>query len=167
MPLLTTERLEIREMTRDDAPVIYELVNTPEWHKFIGDRGINSVEEARTYIQENYLKSYAVHGFGAYIMVRKEDGAILGSCGLYKRDALPHPDIGFAMFSKYAKKGYAFEAASAVLDYALHTLNIPTIQAITAKYNQSSIALLEKIGLQKSGLVTLEGDEEELLLFSN
>lgn len=167
MSLITTERLHIREMTLDDAPVIYELVNTPEWHKFIGDRGIHSVAEARTYIEESYLKSYEIHGFGAYIMVRKEDQAILGSCGLYKRDALPHPDIGFAMFSRYAKKGYAFEAASAVLDYALNTLNIPTVQAITAKYNQSSIALLEKIGLQKSGLVTLEGTDEELFLFSN
>ncbi|GHC62852.1 GNAT family N-acetyltransferase [Ulvibacter litoralis] len=167
MSIITTERLHIREMTLEDAPVIYELVNTPEWHKFIGDRGINSVEEAETYIQESYLKSYEIHGFGAYMMVRKEDGAVLGSCGLYKRDALPHPDIGFAMFSKYAKKGYAFEAASAVLNYALHTLNIATIQAITAKYNKSSIALLEKIGLKQSGLVTLEGDDEELYLFSN
>ena len=167
MTVFETDRLQLREMTLEDAAFILELVNTPEWYKYIGDRGIRTIDEARDYIQEMYLESYLTHGFGAYVMIRKDNGEAVGSCGLYKRSELEHPDIGFAILSKYGKKGYAYEASKEMLEYAENSLSLETIFAITIQENYNSIALLEKLGLKKIDTVTIEGDDAELLLFSN
>ena len=83
MTVFETDRLQLREMTLEDAAFILELVNTPEWYKYIGDRGIRTIDEARDYIQESYLESYLTHGFGAYVMIRKDSGEAVGFCGLY------------------------------------------------------------------------------------
>ncbi|RMA64862.1 GNAT family N-acetyltransferase [Ulvibacter antarcticus] len=166
MILLETERLQLRQFTLDDAPFTYELLNTPEWLKYIGDRKITSVEVAAKYIEEHYLSEYKDNGYGAYIIVRKEDGVILGSCGLYKREALEHPDMGFAMFSRYGKKGYAFEATNALMEHAKNTLKLSTIWGITVDYNHNSIKLLQKLGMKQIDVINLKDDPEDLLLFS-
>ena len=165
--LLETNRLQLREMTVEDAPFILELVNTPAWHQYIGDRGIKTIEQAQKYIETSYLESYTNNGFGAYVMIDKDNETKMGTCGRYKRPDLDHPDIGFALLPQYTKKGFAHEATSALMDYAKNNLGIMTILAITLEENSNSIALLEKVGLRKIDTITLEGDEAELLLFSN
>jgi RimJ/RimL family protein N-acetyltransferase len=96
----------------------------------------------------------------------KEDETPLGSAGLYKRDNLEHPDVGFAFLPEYGNKGYAYEASKAVMQFALETLGLETIVGITIETNLSSIKLLKKLGLSEVGSYTYE-DGEELLLFSN
>lgn len=167
MNILQTERLQLREMTTNDAPFIFELVNTPGWHRFIGDRGVNTIEDAATYIEENYLSSYASNGYGAYVVILKETGLPIGSCGLYKRAQFEHPDIGYAFLPKYTRKGYALEAARGVMEMARSKFEYETILAVTTQDNVSSIRLLNKIGLQQVDTVTFEGEEVELFLFSN
>jgi RimJ/RimL family protein N-acetyltransferase len=164
--LLETERIQLHEMTIEDAPFILELVNTPAWHKYIGDRGIKTIEQAEKYIETYYLESYTNNGFGAYIMIDKDNETKIGTCGLYKRPDLNHPDIGFALLPKYTKKGYAYEATSALMEFAKNDLGITTILAITLEENSHSIALLEKVGLRKIDTITLPGYKTELLLFS-
>ncbi|PHR12280.1 MAG: RimJ/RimL family protein N-acetyltransferase [Aequorivita sp.] len=164
--MIQTERLELREYTLDDAPFIYKLMNSEGWLKHIGDRNIKTLEDAENYMQKNYLSSYKKHGFGPYLVSLKEDGTALGTAGLYKRDNLEHPDIGFAFLAEYSGKGYAFEAAKAVMKFASETLRLKTIVGITLQANLSSIKLLKKLGLLEVGTYTYE-DGEELLLFSN
>lgn len=164
--MIITERLEIREYTLLDAPFIYELMNSEGWLKNIGDRNIKTIEDAEAYLQENYLSSYEKHGFGPYLVSLKKDGTPLGSAGLYKRDNLEHPDVGFAFLSEFANKGYAYESAQAVMNYASETLKLQTILGITLAENLSSIKLLKKLGLSEVGTYKYE-DGEELLLFSN
>lgn len=163
--MLTTERLHLREYVIADAPFIYRLMNSKGWLKNIGDRNIHSVADAQAYMEKNYLPMYAKYGFGPYL-VSLHDGTPLGSAGLYKRDSLDHPDIGFAFLPEYGNKGYAFEAASAVMDFARYTLQFHTIVGITLETNQASVKLLKKLGLSEIGTFTYE-DGEELLLFSN
>lgn len=163
--MLHTERLQLREYVIADAPFIYRLMNSEGWLKNIGDRKIHSVADAQAYMEKNYLPMYAKYGFGPYL-VSLHDGTPLGSAGLYKRDSLDHPDIGFAFLPEFGNKGYAFEAASAVVDFATKALQIQTIVGITLEANQSSIKLLKKLGLHQVGTFTYE-DGEELLLFSN
>ena len=166
MLIIETERLKLREYTLQDAPFIYKLMNSEGWLKNIGDRNIKTIENAEAYMQKNYLSSYEKHGFGPYLVSLKEDGLALGSAGLYKRDNLEHPDIGFAFLAEYSGKGYAFEAAKAVMQFASETLKLKTIVGITIPENISSIKLLKKLGLSEVGNYTYE-DGEELLLFSN
>lgn len=165
MKILETERLTLRLQTTEDADFILELVNDPSWLQFIGDRGVRTVEDAREYIL-NSINMYEKSGFCFYLVERKEDNIPLGICGLVKRDSLEDVDIGFAFLPTYWGKGYAYEAASAVLAYGLDTLGLKRIVAITTQDNHASAKLLEKVGLKFERLVQLSNDEEELRLFS-
>jgi len=163
---IETERLVLREYALSDAPFIYKLMNSEGWLKNIGDRSINSIEDAEAYMQNNYLSSYEKHGFGPFLVLLKDTGEPIGSSGLYKRNNLEHPDVGFAFLPEFANKGYAFESAQAVMRYASETLNLSTIVGITLPENIPSIKLLKKLGLAEIGKYQYE-DGEELLLFSN
>ncbi len=165
--MLTTNRLNLREYTLNDAPFIYTLMNSEGWLKYIGDRKIHSVKDAENYIEKFYLTSYKTNGYGANIVELKSTNTAIGSCGIYKRETLEHPDVGFAFLSEYCKKGYALEAATAVMEDAVTNLKLPVICAITLEHNVSSINLLHKLGLSKINTVKLTPEDDELLLFSN
>ncbi|MEL6809848.1 MAG: GNAT family N-acetyltransferase [Bacteroidota bacterium] len=165
MCLIQTERLQLQQISLKDAPFYVQLFNTEAWLKYIGDRNVRSVSQAEAYIEKNYLPSYKKHGYGAYTVKLKETGQTIGACGLYKRDSLEYPDIGFSFLTEYIGKGYGFEAASAVLEYARDVLGLNTILGVTVSYNTASIKLLEKLGLRQKGTFTFHNDPEELLLF--
>lgn len=165
--ILETDRLTIRQLTLADAPFIVELVNTPGWLRFIGDRHIKTNEQAETYLTNGPMTSYAQNGFGLFGVELKSEKTLIGMCGLIKRDTLPNPDIGFAFLPESMGKGFAFEAANAVTALAINTLKISTILAITLPENQPSRKLLEKIGLKFVRVFLIEDDEEELMLYSN
>jgi RimJ/RimL family protein N-acetyltransferase len=161
--ILETERLRLRQFTFDDTKFIIELLNSPEWIEFIGERNIKTEAQAIEYLQNGVMKSYAQNGYGLS-MVETKDGEPIGICGILKRDTLENPDIGFAFLKEFTGKGYAYEIASATLAYALNDLKIPKISAITVPHNIRSIKLLEKIGMKfiKS---FLSDKNEKLLLF--
>lgn len=165
--ILETERLRLREFSLKDKEFIVELLNSPGWLQFIGDRNVKTAEQARNYLENGPMKSYRENGYGLYMVEKKDDNQGIGMCGILNRDTLDHPDIGFAFLPAYNGKGYAYEIASATLTYATHQLNLPTIAAITAPGNARSIRLLEKIGLRFSKTITLPNSTEELRLYSN
>ncbi|MGE8206660.1 GNAT family N-acetyltransferase [Heyndrickxia sp. NPDC080065] len=166
MKIVDTERLTLRLETTNDANFFLELLNDPSWLQFIGDRGVRTVEHAREYILNGPLRMYEQFGFCLYLVERKEDQIPIGICGLVKRDSLEDVDIGFAFLPNYWGKGYAYEAASAVMAYSINTLGLNRIVAITTQENYASAKLLEKIGLQFERLVQLSNDPEELKLFA-
>ena len=94
--MILSERLELRKLTIVDAPFILELLNDGDFQRYIGDRGVRTLADAENYIQQGPAVSYARYGHGLYLVVRREDGARLGICGLIKRDTLPCEDIGYA-----------------------------------------------------------------------
>lgn len=150
----------------DDAPFLLELMNTPNWLKYNGDREVKTLEQAINHIQTNQLKCYETHGFGYYkIQVKAEYLKPIGTSGLLKRDGLEHVDLGFSLLPDYYNKGFGFEAASEIMKLAKNTFNIKTISAITLPINQPSINLLEKLGLSYQKTVKPFEDEKELLLF--
>lgn len=164
--ILETERLALRQFTNEDAGFIVELVNTPGWLKFIGDRHIHSDTDAINYLQNGPIKSYRENGFGLW-MVEKKDKTPIGMCGILKRESLENPDIGFSFLPDHMGNGYAFEVAHAVLDYATYQLKLKTIWAIVNPNNKRSIQLLEKIGLSHIKMVPSTTDGSDLMLFSN
>lgn len=167
MIVAETERLQLRWLTADDAAFMFELVNDPTWIEFIGKRNVNSIEQARTYITDKYVADYHGHGFGLNLVELKETGAPVGICGLIKRATLEDVDVGFAFLPRYAGHGYATESAAAVLEHGRRTLGIERIVAITLPHNLRSIRVLEKIGLRFERIIRMEGDEEELALYSH
>lgn len=164
--VLETPRLELKMIHTNDAPFYVELFNSKGWLLNIGDRNIKSNEDAEAYIEKNYLPEYEKNGYGSYTVHLKETGETIGACGLYKREVLEDPDIGFAFLDQHQGKGFGYESARAVIEYAFKILKINTILGCTLPTNTPSIKLLQKLGLKEIGTVRLGEKEEELTLFS-
>lgn len=160
-----TPRLRLRHVAEDDAPFILELLNDPGWLRFIGDRGVRSLEDARRYIEQGPRKMYADHGFGLFLVERKDDGAPLGLCGLIRRDTLPDVDIGFALAERFRGQNYAYEAAAATLRHAREVLKLERIVAIAMPENAASTRLLERLGLRFERTITFGPAAETLNYF--
>lgn len=167
--IAVTDRLIIAKISTNDAAFIKELVNTPSWLKFIGDRHIRTIEDATTYIENNHLKSYEDFGFGFYKVMRKSDPEIaIGTCGLAKRPQLEDIDIGFGFLPDHEGKGYGLEASKAIISLAREQFKIKKICAICTANNELSIRLLEKLGMHfEKKVIPFENDEELLLYVAN
>ncbi|MGJ8666353.1 MAG: GNAT family N-acetyltransferase [Patiriisocius sp.] len=163
---IETQRLIIRKIEMSDAPFFVELFNSKGWIEFIGDRNIKSVEDAEKILKEKYLPSYSENGFGFYIVLEKNSQKPIGTCGVYKRPNLEHPDLGFAFLDSETGKGYGFESSRAVLDYVILNFEVKEFYAFTLRTNPRSINLLDKLDFDENGTYQHEGSEEELLLFS-
>ncbi|MDW5287187.1 GNAT family N-acetyltransferase [Formosa sp. PL04] len=167
MHISSTERLHIEELNTADAPFILELLNTPNWLKFIGDRNIKSTKAAEDYITNNHLKSYRENDFGFYkLLLKSENLKPIGCCGLIKRPELEGVDIGFAFLQEYEGRGFGFESASAILDIAKTKFKLNEVLAIALPTNPNSIKLLEKLGLTYQKTIIPFDDGKELLLFA-
>jgi [ribosomal protein S5]-alanine N-acetyltransferase len=156
----TTERLLLNDLSLNDAPFIYELVNTPNWIRFIGERNVKNHEDARQYIQKILNNPTA-----NYTVVRLKDaGTPIGAITLLQRDYLGYPDIGFAFLPDYGKKGYAYEASNAVLKAIKEDIKPEYVLATTLKDNVNSIQLLEKLGLSFDKEILV--DTTQLMVYS-
>jgi RimJ/RimL family protein N-acetyltransferase len=145
--VLTTERLVLRWLSSEDAEFIFELMNDPDWLRYIGDRGIRTVDDARGFIASGPVAMYARLGFGLYAVELREAHTPIGICGLIKRDWLEGVDVGFAFLPAFRGMGYAREAAAATLEYARTTLGLDRILAIVSPENDDSVRLLTRLGL--------------------
>ena len=163
---LETDRLRLREFVADDAEFILELLNQPSFIQFIGDKGVRSVDDAKNYIATGPVESYRRYGFGLYLVELKDRRVPIGMCGVLKRESLPDPDLGFAFLPESWGQGYAFEAASAVLNEARDSFKLTRILAITNPDNDASIKLLGKLGLQFERVMQLSSDSDAVKLFS-
>jgi ribosomal-protein-alanine N-acetyltransferase len=127
-------------------------VNEPAWLRFIGDRNVHSLEEARGYIARGPVASYAKHGFGLWAVELRQGpagggpGERLGMCGLIRRESLPHADLGFAFLARHRGHGYAREAAAAAVAVARPSFGLKRLLAITDPDNTASRAVLEHVG---------------------
>lgn len=164
--VLATGRLALRWLEVGDADFLHELMNDPDWLRYIGDRGISSVEDARNHIVNGPRAMYARFGFGLYLVELTGTNTALGICGLVKRDWLEDVDLGFAFLARHRGAGYAFEAASATLDYARSALRLERIVAIVAPENRDSIRLLTKLGMKLERMIQPRGETREIGLFA-
>lgn len=161
-----TERLILKPTSIEDHEFLLELLNTPKWIKFVGDRNVKSIEQAKEYIQNRILPQFEKFGYSNYTVVRKSDGAKIGTCGLFDREGLDGVDIGFAFLPEYEKQGCGFEAVDRMKKAAFEEFNISQILAITLKTNVASQKLLDKLGMKFDKIVRLPNDDEDLLLYT-
>jgi len=162
---LETERLLLSPTSEEDAPFLFYLMNSPKWLKYIGNREITSFEKARNYILQRIKPQQKSPVFGSFTVIRKSDHKKMGTCGLYQREGLQAPDIGFAFLPKFEHKGYAFEAAQKILETGFEVYQLEQVFAITMPENSASQNLLKKLGLKPSGMFQLSGDQTASCLF--
>ncbi|MGC1386783.1 MAG: GNAT family N-acetyltransferase [Steroidobacteraceae bacterium] len=165
MTVIRTARLQLRELELQDDEFILQLLNEAAFLRFIGDKGVRTLSDARDYIWKGPMDSYRRFGFGLYRASLHDGGLPIGICGLVKRDNLADVDVGFAFLSRYWSQGYATESAAAVLTHGKERLQLQRIVAITAPDNHGSIAVLEKIGLRFERMIRLTENSPELKLF--
>lgn len=157
--LFETARLRMRLVTEADAPFYLDLVNQPSFYRFIGDRGIRTLDAAREAIVAGPVAMQALHGFSLYLAVDKASGAPAGLCGLIRRDTLPGVDIGYAFLPAFWGTGLASEAVAATLEHARTAIGLARLLAITSPDNVASIRVLEKLGFAFERLAHLSPDD--------
>jgi [ribosomal protein S5]-alanine N-acetyltransferase len=151
---IRTERLFITRLQPEHAAFIKELLNTEGWLTFIGNRNINSMEDAKTYIE----KITRATSINYYVVHENATEAAGGVVTFIKRDYLLHHDIGFAFLPSYNGKGYAFEAATALVKYVAKEKECTNLLAIVLPQNISSIKLLGKLGFVYQKQIEVDGE---------
>src|SRR5664279_5426527 len=155
MTPLQTDRLIIRPFVAEDAPFLLRLLNEPSFIENITDKGVRTLDQARSYLAEGPLASYAAHGHGLWMVQHRATGNPMGMCGLIKRDTLPEVDLGYALVPAFWGLGYAREAARACLAWGRDTLQLRGLLAIVSPGNAASIRLLEALAFQRTGALSL------------
>ena len=161
----TSKRLIIRPTFEQDDKLIFQLMNTPKFIKYVGDRKISSINDAKNYIKVKMLAQLYLMGYSSYTLINKSNGDKIGICGLYNRAGVDGIDIGFSILPHFERLGYAYESSSRLIKVAFEELEIEEIKAITNQDNISSKNLLKKLGFKLIGKTILPDEKEELLLF--
>lgn len=162
---METERLSMRRLTLDDAELMLSVWNDPAFVLYVGDRGIRTIDHARAEIKSGAMRLYRDYGFGPYRVALKDGNTAIGICGIFHRDGLENPDIGFSVLPGFCNCGYAYESASAVVSYARDHLKLPRLIAIVSPDNAASVGLIKKLGLQFERMVRLPGEDHEIRLY--
>jgi [ribosomal protein S5]-alanine N-acetyltransferase len=166
VPPLETARLTLRAFTQGDATFIVELLNDPDWLRFIGDRKVRSIADAQTYLSNGPIAHEATHGFALGAVQRTGDGALVGMCGLIRREGLDDVDLGYAFLPAYRGQGYAREAAAAWLACGFERHGLRRIVAITAVDNAASGKVLEAIGMRFERRLRVTGHDDDSMLYA-
>jgi RimJ/RimL family protein N-acetyltransferase len=152
-------------MTLRDAGLMLAVWNDSEFVRHVGDRGIRTLQEARTAMQKGALSLYEEYGYGPYRVALHDNDTPIGICGLFRRDGLDEPDIGYATLPDFCGRGYAYEAAVAVITYARAQLGLDRLIAIISPQNEASIGLIRKLGFEFERMHTMPGDEDEICVY--
>lgn len=166
LPRLETARLQLNWLTENDADLMLAIWNDPDFIRFVGDRGVRTLDEAREAMEAGVLKLYRDFGYGPYRMSLHNSDVPMGICGLFKRDNLEYPDIGYGLLPAFCASGYAYEAAQAVADHARDHMKLAELCAIVTPQNTRSVHLLEKLGMCAGESIRMPGDDEDVVVYS-
>jgi len=163
--LIITSRLHLRKLTTDDASFVLMLVNEASFRSNIGDKGMRTLEDARRFILEGPWTNQKKPGYGQFLIELNKNQQSIGVAGLLYREDLGVSDLGFALLPEYRGRGYAFEAAAAVLEYGHSILGIDKIAGLTSANNRASIKILKKLGLKFKKIVKMSFDDPGTALY--
>lgn len=148
MIILETKRLILRTWKEQDLDPLSAINQDPlvcEFLPKIGDRATT-----KTLIQR-FMNHYKKYGFTAYVVELKKNGEFIGFVGLlvtsFEAHFTPAIEMGWRLASQHWGKGYATEAAKAVVDLAFTTLKLEEVVSFTVENNSRSRRVMEKIGM--------------------
>jgi RimJ/RimL family protein N-acetyltransferase len=146
--MIETARIVIRPWRDADRARYHALCRDPEMMRYLGPLQTRAETDAAI---DRMIASEAENGFCFWAVARREDGALIGFCGLLpaKPPIGGEVEIGWRLGSDFWGCGYAREAAEACLDWAWATLDVPSIAAITVAANRRSWGLMERLGMTR------------------
>ena len=150
--MLETERLRLRDWRDDDIEPFIRHTNTPAVMRWLG--GVKPAEEHKRIIEQRIMRWQNERGFTFWVLERKEDGALLGFCGIKIADGDDSPiagefEIGWRLREDAWGQGYAKEAAAASLDFAFDRLGAERVVALTVEGNAPSWGLMLRLGMTR------------------
>ena len=157
--------MQLRRITEQDADLMLAIWNDPAFIQHVADRGIRTIKQAQEAIQQGILKLYQDYDYGPLRVALRDTDQALGICGLFKRENLEHPDIGFALLPEFCGRGYTYEASVAVLTHTRDQLQLPRVCAIVSPANKASIGLILKLGMLLKKPIRMPGDDHDILLY--
>ncbi len=144
--ILETSRLYMRELRTDDYSSVCSIVQDPDvmyaWEHAFSD------EEAAEWINEN-IRRYKRDGYSYWAVIEKASDKLIGVTGLISEQAddEDYVGIGYIYNKSYWGKGYAFEAASACVEYAFNSLHLNEVTAQIRPENTASRKVAERLGM--------------------
>lgn len=149
MTVIETNRLILRRFTPEDAADNYRIYTDPENMRFMG-RTPDSVEFERYYIRQHIANYYDRHDFGLWATVLKEDGRLIGRCGLlYQQvEGAREVEVSYLVDRHYWGRGLATEAARAAVRLGFGRYGFPRIVALIHPGNVASARVAEKLGMR-------------------
>lgn len=164
-PTFETDRLHIVPTSVEDAAFIWEVFTTPGAIRFIGDRKLHTLEDALALIENRVLPQWEKNGYGNFTLIEKHSQKKVGVCGLFNRDGLEHPDLGYAMLPAFEGLGYASESSQRIMLAAKENFGLQILDGLTHPENHKSIALLLKLGFESLGQSLIEGYDYKTEMF--
>jgi ribosomal-protein-alanine N-acetyltransferase len=155
--ILETDRLILRQYTEEDGEDFFRLNSDPQVMRYVPDEPMTSVEQAREILITHPIADYKERGYGRCACILKSTGTHIGFCGLKYLPQIDGVDLGFRFIPAYWGKGLATEAAQASVRHGFEQLNLDEIIGLSEPENHGSIRVLEKVGMQFTGVVTLFG----------
>ena len=152
--ILDTLRMQLRPLQPDDAPHFFRLNADPLVLQYTGDEPFRDEAAARQYL-DGY-DQFTRFRMGRMAMIRKEDEAWLGWCGLRMNEETQEIDLGFRVFREHWGQGYATEAARASMSYG-QSLGYDRIIGRAVIHNIASIRILEKVGMKRVSSMDFHG----------
>ena len=151
-PILTTERLRLRQLTHDDAEGIMGMFSSTEVLRFLNDPPIETHTQAINFI--DWLNSlFRQHDAVQWGITLRGEDHVIGVCGNYEWERSDrHIDIGYHIAFDYWGQGYATEATHAIIRWSFENLNLHRIQADCTDGNIASERVLLKCGFKVEGL---------------
>lgn len=141
-----SENILLRNFERKDASFLLDLYSSPEWNAKIRNNAIHSLKSAEQFLKNHILKEYVDQGYGFYVIESLQARTPIGLCGITLRNGQSIPDIGFGVLPQYKNKGFAFEAATLVLQFIKQNFDFTKIDAFATLENIPSQNLLKKLG---------------------
>jgi len=149
-PILTTERLTLRQLVINDEQEIFALRSDSEINKYLDRKESKTIEDARSFIikvTENIKNNGSIY----WAITLSKSKTFVGTICLFDfSDENTKCEIGYELLPTFQRQGIMKEATEKIIDYAFQTIQIKRIEAFTHKDNQSSIKLLEKLAFQNS-----------------
>ena len=147
-PILISERLILRKLSKNDSAEILRLRSDPEVNKFLDRKPSKTVDDALNFIN-SIIENESGELFYWAITKTGEDKLIGTICLFDFIDDVKKCEIGYELLTEYHGRGIMIEAAKKVIEYATKTLELKTIDALTHKDNQTSTKFLQKLNFKK------------------
>jgi RimJ/RimL family protein N-acetyltransferase len=150
MPMLTTNRLILRDFVDDDGQAVHAYASDPPVTQFM-EWGPNTIQQTQAFIERARAQARQLPRNEYHLAVVMKDGdRLIGGCSLVvepNRQAM----LGYCHHRDQWGKGYATEAAGALLEFGFETLRLHRIYSTADVLNVGSWRVMEKIGMKREG----------------